>query len=377
MPVSNISREKCANKTSTNQTSDCVSRCVSAVDWSESTGLQNMYQFFSSSILLLDHTQNDRKCFNVSNPKTCQNIHIHTSANKLLKHQMFYQPRLTSFSWSVFSRGGGSLGRCTAVKTREHTHTHKPRMHTHIPKLIHKTGKWLVCSSTSKLFQDEARKPFWMQPVRLKHMRNWHDLLLGGSIASTSKVLCSQATIYPTHVAGHQWIDQLQGPAQSAQWFQDCKSLMEAIIMALRLLGKSVLWKKWQGLHVIHFGHFGRLLQVVFSGKLEKGKQAIRFQIWPLQLQPKFFSEFWANHWRKFFGKTSPLGFVCPATKDLFDTSSPQCSLWKQPVCWKNSSFIFANFFGYVTHHPSSCFRPLLHLHPEAFARHHGEYIYI
>lgn len=131
MPVSNISREKCTNKTSTNQTSDCVSRCVSAVDWSESTGLQNMYQFFSSSILLLDHTQNDRKCFNVSNPKTCQNIHIHTSANKLLKHQMFYQPRLTSFSWSVFSRGGGSLGRCTAVKTRAHTHTQTTHAYTH------------------------------------------------------------------------------------------------------------------------------------------------------------------------------------------------------------------------------------------------------
>ena len=287
---------------------------------------------------------------------------------------MFYQPRLTSFSWSVFSRGGGSLGRCTAVKTRAHTQTTHAYTHTQTDTQNRKVvGVQLYFKTLSGRGTETVLDAACA--IETHAQLTW--LAVGGLDCFNLK-----SSLQPSHHISHSrgWasVDRsTPGSCTICTMISGLQIIDGSYHYGIRLLGKSVLWKKWQGLHVIHFGHFGRLLQVVFSGKLEKGKQAISFQIWPLQLQPKFFSEFWANHRCKFLGKTSPLGFVCPATKYLFDTSSPQCSLWKQPVCWKNSSFIFSNFFGYVTHHPSSCFRPLLHLHPEAFARHHGEYINI
>ena len=89
-----------------------------------------MYQFFSSSILLLDHTQNDRKCFNVSNPKTCQNIHIH-KCKQVIKASNVLSTKTHIFQLiCVFQRRWIPWEMYSSKDTSTHTQTTHAYTHT-------------------------------------------------------------------------------------------------------------------------------------------------------------------------------------------------------------------------------------------------------
>ena len=116
--------------------------------------------------------------------------------------------------------------------------------------------------------------------------------------------------LQPSHIISHSrgWasvFSSISGSCMGCAMISGLQTADGSYHMALfLLLGKSVLWNERKGLEGIHLRHFGRLLQVMLPGKLEKGKQSISFHIW--LLQPKFFSEFWANHRCKFFVKHLP-----------------------------------------------------------------------
>lgn len=120
---------------------------------------------------------------------------------------------------------------CTAVDTS--THTCKPHsIHTYSQTISAQNRRALV-GLQLYILENFYRTRHGNRSgcsLRLKHLnRNWHEIYMRVGVLHI-EVFCSQATLYPIHVAGHRCFHQSQGPARAAQWSQDCKPLMEAII---------------------------------------------------------------------------------------------------------------------------------------------------